>query len=186
MPENPTRSTPDAVLRSLLPRAGEVCAGLSEEQANQQPRPGAWSVAECIAHLNQTNRLYSERIAAAIEDGKSRKVFGVSGTPPNGLGAWFARGMEPPYTLKFKAPVAFQPTSSRYQVDQVLAEWDQLHHRLLQLVAEADGLDWKRVKVQSPVSKFVRTSLAGSFGIIGAHDRRHLWQAEQVRKLVVR
>ena len=44
--------------RALLPRAREATLGLSAGQLNWRPAENAWSVAECIAHLNTTNEKY--------------------------------------------------------------------------------------------------------------------------------
>jgi hypothetical protein len=37
------------------------------------------------------------------------------------------------------------------------------------------------VKARSPVSKRIRFSLGAAFAAISAHQRRHLWQARQLR-----
>ncbi len=47
----------------------------------------------------------------------------------------------------------------------------------------ADGLDLARVRVISPVSRCFRLPLGAYFAFVMAHDRRHLWQARQVRTL---
>jgi hypothetical protein len=46
----------------------------------------------------------------------------------------------------------------------------------------ADGLDLKRAVVTSPASRFFRMSLGAYLAFLAAHDRRHLWQARQVRE----
>ena len=45
-----------------------------------------------------------------------------------------------------------------------------------------DGLDLKRIKVASPAMKLMRFSVGAYFRISTAHERRHLWQAEQVNQ----
>src|SRR6266545_284985 len=54
---------------------------------------------------------------------------------------------------------------------------DQLAER----VRQADGLDLARVRTISPVNSLLRLPLGAYFNFILAHDRRHLWQARQVR-----
>jgi hypothetical protein len=54
---------------------------------------------------------------------------------------------------------------------------DQLADR----VRTADGLDLKRQRVISPVSRLLRLPLGAYFAFVIAHDRRHLWQARNVR-----
>jgi hypothetical protein len=40
-----------------------------------------------------------------------------------------------------------------------------------------------RVKVRSPAMKLLRFPLGGLFAIMAAHERRHLWQAQQVSRM---
>ena len=89
--------------------------------------------------------------------------------------------MEPPIRLKVKAPKKFSPQPGHYEQDELLARWVYIHERLLSLADGNADLDWKRTRVSSPVSERIRISALGVFAIIGAHDRRHLWQAEQIR-----
>jgi hypothetical protein len=46
----------------------------------------------------------------------------------------------------------------------------------------ADGLDLRRVKVATPISRFLKMSLGAMFAQIAAHERRHLEQARRVRE----
>ncbi len=50
--------------------------------------------------------------------------------------------------------------------------FDRLHR--------ADGLDLARARVKSPVVSWLGFSLGAAFGLIAAHERRHLWQARKV------
>ena len=56
--------------RALLPRAREVTLDLSAGQLNWRPAENAWSVAECIAHLNTTNEKYCLSIEKAIAEAR--------------------------------------------------------------------------------------------------------------------
>ena len=63
----------------------------------------------------------------------------------------------------------------------VLTEWEASHARLEEVVRQADGLDLERIKVPSPVTNLIKYNLGMAFWIQTAHDRRHLWQAREVR-----
>jgi hypothetical protein len=57
---------------------------------------------------------------------------------------------------------------------------------LKRLARDADGLHLSRVKVTMPalpaaLRAIVRLPLGGQLLLTTTHDRRHLWQAEQVR-----
>jgi hypothetical protein len=49
-------------------------------------------------------------------------------------------------------------------------------------VRQANGLDLSRVRVVSPLTSLMRMSLGQCFGLLAAHERRHLWQAARVRE----
>jgi hypothetical protein len=53
---------------------------------------------------------------------------------------------------------------------------------LLHQLARADGLDLRRVKVATPISRFLKMSLGAMFAQIAAHESRHLDQAWRVRE----
>ena len=52
--------------------------------------------------------------------------------------------------------------------------------RLTELIRQADGLDLARAKTPWPF-KWTKMPLGALLTHMTTHDRRHLWQAEQVR-----
>jgi hypothetical protein len=62
-----------------------------------------------------------------------------------------------------------------------MPEFMHIHNRVLELVEQAHGLDLKKIKIRSLVLPILRFDLGQYFALLTAHDRRHLWQAEQVR-----
>ncbi len=68
-----------------------------------------------------------------------------------------------------------------YRGADVLREFAAVREQLAERVRQADGLDMAHVKTISPVSRLLRLPLGAYFDFIIAHDRRHLWQARQVR-----
>ena len=54
-----------------------------------------------------------------------------------------------------------------------------MQHRLIDLARAARGIDLGRLRIISPFDKRVRHNLYSAFRIVAAHQRRHLWQAEQ-------
>ena len=79
-----------------------------------------------------------------------------------------------------KAPKSFAPASESRLAesrDAFLALQGEFQERL----TRADGLDLGKVKARSPVSRHIKFSLGKAFAAIAAHQRRHLWQARQLR-----
>jgi hypothetical protein len=74
----------------------------------------------------------------------------------------------------------YQPPPDPGPPAEVLAEFAKLQGELVRLLRRAHGLDLARVKVPSPVTSLLRLSLGQWFHFLAAHERRHLWQAEQI------
>ena len=60
-----------------------------------------------------------------------------------------------------------------------MAEFRGLQGKIAELIHEAHDLDLRRVKIVSPFDKRVKYNVYSAFRILIAHQRRHLWQAEQ-------
>jgi hypothetical protein len=167
-------------------KARELTSGLSSDRFNWRPEPGRWSIAQCLAHLNVVNGQDLAPIGEAVQRARSR---GIEGTPPfhyGPLSRKFIASMEPPIRSRMKAPKTYEPPPEA-DPDRTLAEYLRVSSELRRLAASSEGLDLRRVKTILPalpplLRAIVRMPLGARFALIGAHDRRHLWQAEQVRE----
>ena len=56
------------------------------------------------------------------------------------------------------------------------------HDEARSLVQEAREMDLNRIRFKNPFVGLLRFTVGTGLLIIGAHDRRHLWQARQVSK----
>lgn len=166
---------------SISLEAREMFAGLNDAQFNWRQAAGRWSIAECFAHLNVTGQMFLPvltrqiklaRAAGRLSDGPYRRSF---------LGKMFLRSMEPPAKLKFKAPKLYAPLPEHLRA-VVLPAFITLQEQLIARLHDADGLDLGRVKVTSPATRFLKLSLGHTFAVMAAHERRHIWQARQVRQ----
>ncbi|HYP08024.1 MAG TPA: DinB family protein [Bryobacteraceae bacterium] len=176
--------TLEAALRDELPKAAQAIAGLSADQINWRPAEGAWSIGECIAHLNAVNGLYADSIHAAIVEARKRGLtYAGEQREPKLFERWFLKTMAAP-RIKFKAPSKFQPAATALEPDRLLAAWKSSHERLVQLAESAHGLDLLRVKVPSPVTSLLKVSLLCALTIPVAHNQRHLLQIARLRQRI--
>lgn len=155
-----------------------LCAGLTASQFNWRPGPGRWSIAECLVHLNVSTSCTLPAFDRAIEQRRT-----APGPFRYGWFArWMVRSMEPPVKWRMKTFKIFEvPPGATHALAQVLPEFLAVRDGLADRVRRADGLDLKRIKVVSPANRFFRLPLGAYFAFVIAHERRHLWQARQVR-----
>jgi len=88
--------------------------------------------------------------------------------------------MEPPPRRKFRSPKQIRPRAHK-PGQEVLSAFIAAHDELRSLIHEAHALDLNRIRFKNPFIGFLRFSVGTGMLIISAHDRRHLWQAQQVR-----
>ena len=160
--------------------AQRLVEGLSEAQFNWRPSPGQWSIAECLAHLNLVDGSAALQLAPVIEHARSSGPFGSGVFRYGRITSWMIRKTEPPVKTKLPAPKQYVPPPDQ-RIDDVMMEFQRVQGRVMDLVVAANGLDLARVKVPTPISVRIRMSVAQRFRLTAAHDRRHLYQARQVK-----
>ena len=161
-----------------------VCAGLSEAQFNWRPGEGRWSVAECLVHLNRSVTATLPAFDRAITEGRAKGRLAKDGGPsPYGwFSRWMIRSMEPPPKRRMKTFPIFQVSvGGTYAVGTVLPEFLTGRDQLAERVRSANGLDLHGNRTVSPVTRLLRMPLGAYLQFVVTHDRRHLWQARQVR-----
>lgn len=160
-----------------------VWNGLSDTQFNWKADPAKWSIGECFAHLNQTAKRTIPILDEMIARGRAK---GWTGHGPFALGLverTFVKSLEPPPRLRAKAPKRLQPVvAGTLSVSEVSREFLAWQEALDERIGLSDGLDLLRVKGPSPAVPLVRWSLSAMFAVTLAHERRHVWQAREVRK----
>lgn len=160
--------------------AQEIAATLTNQQFNWRPGPGHWSISECLVHLN-TFGTFSLSLRDDIERARRAGLLGQGPFRYGFLSRKFVALTEPPVKIRVKAPKQFVPPPDQSK-ELVIPEFLSIHDRLLEIIHSANGLDLARVKVPAPFSNAFKLSLGQRFAQLAAHDRRHLWQAWQVRK----
>jgi len=159
--------------------ADAVTAQLRDEQFNWRPAVDAWSIAECLDHLNATARNYLPALDEAIAEAIRRGVYGVGPFRYAWAGRLIVRLCEPPPPFRVRAPKLFLPAPNRAR-NEVMAALRAYQVQFVDRLRQANGLDLGRVRVRSPMNKWLRFSLGSGFAFMAAHERRHLWQTRQI------
>jgi len=160
--------------------AEDLITGLSEIQFNWRPAPSRWSIGECLEHLNVTARLYWPIVTEAIMHSRSTGVMSPGPFKHGWFGNVFVRSAEPPVKSRYKSPRKFRPLADQ-PISRVWPQFITFQDRMLEMLQEANGVDLARTKVQSPALKLLKLTLGQAFRLITAHERRHLWQAREVK-----
>ncbi len=168
----------EAELNDAIDRARRLVDSTEPRLFTVRPNLSAWSASECIAHLSISSDQFLPVLRSAIEDARKRGVKPEKKPSMDFLGRILRWFLEPPVRSRVKTAARFVPKGVRAKAE-ALAEFVGLQRQLIELVRSAEDVGLSRVKVVSPFDKRVRYNLYSAFLIITAHQRRHLWQAEQ-------
>ena len=62
-----------------------------------------------------------------------------------------------------------------------MRRYHEAHQYIRELILDAADVDLTRATFPNPFIPIIRVRVATALAILAAHDRRHLWQAEQVK-----
>jgi len=164
-------------------RAAEgLAARVTDEEFHWQPDEGRrWSIAQCLDHLATINELYTAAIREGVKVARARGWKRRGPAMPSFFGRKFVASQEPPVTRRWRAPEKVQPRPRRSR-EQIMEAYRHAHDDFRQVVADCAQLDVNRATFPNPFFSLVRVKVSTGLHVVPAHDRRHLWQAEQVEK----
>jgi DinB superfamily len=163
----------------IASEAQELSAGLSEAQFNWRPAPEQWSIEECLSHLTMVGQVELLAIEAAIDRARAKGSTGSGSFEYPVWERFILRETEPPVRHSMAAPKRFVPLHGQ-PITGVLPTFLHVQRNFGIQIARADGLDLRRVKVQTPITRLLKLSLGTTLAQAAAHERRHIAQARRV------
>lgn len=171
-------------LELIRKRAELLVSGLTPDQITHRPDPAKWSIAECLQHLNLTAATVQPKIAAAVDTGRRENVTGTGPFSPGTLGKLLIWIAEPPPKFRLRAPRNIAPTAEQARSEELMAEFMRFQDGWQKLIQDSEGLNQKKIKVESLFPGVPRLRLAAPIPWMLAHQRRHLLQAENVKRSI--
>lgn len=160
-----------ARIQTLVTSTGaEMCA--------KSPAPGSWSAVECIEHLSLSADAYFPVWQQVIATAGPRRAEMDAPYAVDFWGRFLSWILEPPARIRSKTPVPFQPVDCG-KIDDVLNRFLERQERIVGALRRCRGRAIDEVKMASPIDSRIKYSIWSSFVVNAAHQRRHLWQAEQ-------
>ncbi len=152
---------------------------LSDVQINWKPAPDKWSIGECIEHLVVTNKKFFPAFKKIINGGH-KNSFWQSFSPLSGLwGKMLLKIVSPEYVKKTKTASTFEPSVSTLP-KSIIDDLVKCNNDIISYMDKFNNFDLKKIKIYSPVNKFITYSLLDALKIITNHEVRHINQAKRV------
>ena len=151
---------------------------LNEDQLNKKPSPDKWSVGECIDHLVVSHEQYLNQIRM-INVEKSPSGMDLKPYKHSLFGKLLIDAVAPESTRKVKTFKVFYPAHKLIK-PRIIDDYNSSLDELIGVAEKFEGYDLNKIKISSPISKFIRLNLEDVFMIHLNHDRRHINQANKV------
>jgi len=165
----------------LLRHARELAGDLTPMQLDWRPAPGRWSVGQNLDHIVRTGRPYLEAIRPHIAAARARVAAERAPLRPGWPGNFLVRSMEPPPRLRVRTFRRLQPATT-HDREELLAAFERFHREVAEAARDTGADAWHAVRIRSPFFPLLGLTLGQAFAVLGAHGRRHLWQAGEVAR----
>ena len=155
--------------------------GMTEVQFHWSPVAAHWSIEQCLVHLVIVGAKYLPIIDETIANARADRLLSRGPFRYGFIERWFVRSTDPPPGIRLRTPLSARPPDD-LPLPFVIANFLTMQDDLRKRIRAANGLDLARAKVTSPFIRALKMGLGPCFEFLAAHERRHLWQAWQVRK----
>ncbi len=165
-------------VESITLKARDLVAGRSPADLTNSLESTSWSAAQCLDHLAQTTNAFLPVISAAIA--RAPRLITNRALRTGALTRLLIRNLEPPYRLRFKVLSSLVPRDHDFA--SARDGFEESQAQLEKTIQSAIGLAVDRVRIESPVYARFSYNVYGALRMLLAHQRRHLWQMEQILK----
>jgi len=166
-------------LKAADARAIAVANALTPQQLNWKPGPAKWSVGQCLEHLSLANEVYLRAMSPALEGGRRAAVSEIT---PGWFGRYFIRHYIEPSTKtrRARAPRKIRPSSE--VPASVLERFLRSNQAMREFIDRARHYDVNRIRFKNPFVGVIRFTIGTGLEVTSHHERRHLLQAERIRR----
>lgn len=151
---------------------------LNDRKLNLKPNEYAWSILECIEHLNLYFDYYIPVIRASIEQSSSKPKedtfkAGVLGNYFTNIIKWS------PKMSKMSSPKDKTPSTHDLS-PEVLNRFITSNEELIRLLDVAKEVNLTKTKTPISISTWIKLRLGDTLRFVIYHNERHITQAQQV------
>lgn len=162
--------------RAVVARIQEAVSTVSPEAMLRPPATGGWSIAEVLEHLIISADSYLELLRPVIAKKDGGRVEGTATWKPSIMGGLLAGSLR--NERKLPAPTMYKPGPNPRP--RVLEEFLRRQEEVGRLIADAGDMDWRHVRLRSPVLHWLRMNLGDALTVPVVHAERHAAQIERL------
>jgi hypothetical protein len=155
---------------------------LNASHLNWQPNANTWSVAQNIDHLIVINNTYFAVLDRVRAGSYSLPWTARLGFLVTFFGNLILNAVKPDRKRKIKTYPIWEPSKSNLSED-ILTQFERHQNKLKEVILTSEDLIAAETVISSPASRAIVYKLETAFDIIVMHERRHLEQARELKRL---
>ena len=158
---------------------------LSVEQLNFSPYEGAWSIAQCLEHVNAYYRYYIPVFKGKIANTIHNQPTDTFTSSPMGRAVYLSvkLGKVQNVKRKLKARREYNPSfNSSLKSENPIQEYLEFQAQFTELLKESEKIDLRKTKCPLSLRPVVKLNLGDALAFIVFHNERHIFQAKKVLK----
>lgn len=162
---------------------------LEAEQLNAKPSEEQWSILQCIEHINLTNEQYIKAFRRAEEKATPSNR---ANTPykMSWIGKFMSNAMRPKNgVIRYKmktfdslVPMNQKDPKARLVEHVVFEKFSQDCAELERLIKATEDYNWKSIRIQTFLGKWLKLKLGDAYAFVLAHTQRHVEQAMKLSR----
>lgn len=153
------------------------------EHLNLPEADRKWSMLQCIAHMTLAAKIYVENTDKAFANHEQRDSNYEFRS--HWRSDWFTNRIAPDANAIIKNRIRTMKSMYPKEVldkDQTLADFNELHHKMLQQLETARNYDLNRIKISSALGPILKFRLGDGFRFVIAHAQRHIVQLKRIHQ----
>ena len=162
---------------AAIARIRGAVSAVPPEAMVRPPATGGWSIAEVLEHLIVSADSYLETLRPVVRGKDGARVDGTGTWKPTIMGGLLAASLR--NKRKLPAPAIYKPGPNPRP--RVLEEFLRRQEEVGRLITDAGDMDWRRVRLRSPVLHWLRMNLGDALTVLVVHAERHAAQIERVK-----
>ncbi|NWF49990.1 MAG: DinB family protein [Ignavibacteriaceae bacterium] len=153
---------------------------LSGNQLNWKYSSELWSIAECISHLNVTNKIYLSEFESKFKDRNLPQTDPLNTRVKHSFfGRLIIKAVDPSNQKKMKTFKIFNPVQKDFG-KEVLEEFVLIQKKISELILNNRNINFNKIKMSSPANKLIKENYSDLLEIIKLHNKRHMNQAIRI------
>lgn len=161
----------------------ENFASLTAEQLNWQPHDKAWSIAQCLEHLNAYYRYYIPVFKGKIANTRFNEPIDYFSSSPMGRAVYRSVKLGKVHNVKrvLKSRKEYNPlVNSSLKSENVIEDYLKFQEEFVEVLKESERIDLRKTKCPLSLRPVVKLNLGDALTFMAYHNERHIYQAKRI------